>query len=141
MKTENNTSRFSAPFVKNSGVRDLTAAGTQIEAFGNIIKSYLLRAHPPARLEAGEAAALLGFHADDMPLLVRERLIAPLGNPSHNKRKYFALHEVEALGRDPERLAAATNAIYARNEEKAHDSCSQAVTIRSVRQNILIRIE
>jgi hypothetical protein len=141
MEVPSSMSRFGSPVEACGSARGSTAAGFHVETIGRIFKSYLLRAHPPARLEAGEAAELLGFHADDMPLLVREKLLTPLGNPANNKKKYFSLLDVEALGRDPERLAAATNAIYARNEEKTQDSCCQALRIRPVHPKWLIRFE
>ncbi len=102
-----------------------TATALQMETLGRFMERFLLRAHPPARLKASEAAELLGFHEDDMALLVRENLIEPLGEPAHNAVKYFALSDVEAMGRDGAALAAATKAIYVRNKGKSADSCSQ----------------
>jgi hypothetical protein len=72
---------------------------------------------------------------------VREKLISPLGNPANNKKKYFSLIEIEALGRDPVRLAAATDSIYARNAEKSQYSCSQAPTTRLEGQRYVIQIQ
>jgi len=66
-----------------------------------LVDRFLLRAHPPARLKASEAAELLGFHEDDMTVLVRQDLVGSLGEPAHNAVKYFALADVEALGRYP----------------------------------------
>ena len=101
------------------------ASALQLETLGRMVERFLLRSHPPARLKAAEAAELLGFHEDDMAILVREALIAPLGEPTHNAVKYFALADVEALGRCQERLSAATKAIYGRNRGKSRDECAQ----------------
>jgi hypothetical protein len=118
-------SRFSGNPTNPSYGLGNTASALQLETLGRLTERYLLRAHPPARLKASEAAELLGFHEDDMALLVRENLIEPLGNPAHNAVKYFALEHVEALGRDRGALSAATKAIYARNKVKSCGSCSQ----------------
>jgi hypothetical protein len=118
-------SRFSGNSIRSIRVMGTTATALQMETLGRFTERYLLRAHPPARLKASEAAELLGFHEDDMALLVRENLIEPLGEPTHNAVKYFALNDVEAMGRDGAALAAATKAIYARNKGKSADSCSQ----------------
>jgi hypothetical protein len=90
-----------------------------------LVERYLLRVHPPARIKASEAAELLGFHEDDMTVLVREELIEPLGEPAHNAVKYYALADVEELGRCHEKLSAATKAIYSRNKSKSHEVCAQ----------------
>ena len=101
------------------------ASALQLETLGRMVERFLLRSHPPARLKASEAAELLGFHEDDMAILVREALIAPLGEPTHNAVKYYALTDVEALGQCHERLSAATKAIYSRNKSKSHGVCAQ----------------
>jgi len=118
-------SRFSEDIIQPSLVAGNTASALQVEALGGFIRKYLLHAHPPARLEASEAAELLGFHEDDMSTLVREKLIAPLGQPVNNATKYFALADIEALGRSREGLSTATKAIYGRNKRKSCRGCSQ----------------
>ncbi len=102
-----------------------TAGALQLEGFARTVDRFLLRAHPPARLKASEAAELLGFHEDDMTVLVRQELISPLGDPAHNAVKYFALADVEAIGRCHESLSAATKAIYSRNKSKSHGVSGQ----------------
>lgn len=109
-----------------------TAGALQLEGFARMVDRFLLRAHPPARLKASEAAELLGFHEDDMTVLVRQDLICPLGDPVHNAVKYFALADVEALGRCHESLSAATKAIYGRNKSK-----SQGVSGPDAGDNVL----
>ena len=94
------------------------AAAQQGEIVAKQHDRFLNRAHPPARLSATDAAEILGFHEDDMSILGREKLLSPLGNPSHNSVKYFALVDVAALGGNVERLSMATEAIYQRNRCK-----------------------
>ena len=105
-----------------------TAGGLLLEKFGLMLDRYLLRAHPPARLKASEAADLLGFHEDDMTILVRQKLIEPLGEPAHNAVKYFALVDVEELGRVRDGLSVATNSIYGRNRGKSGEGSAQEVS-------------
>ena len=95
------------------------AAAQQVEIVAKQHDRFLNRAHPPARLSAAYAAEILGFHEDDMAILVREKLLSPLGNPSHNSVKYFALVDVAALGGNVDRLSMATEAIYQRNRAKS----------------------
>lgn len=120
-----NMSRFTGNVVQPILGNGTTASGLQLESFGRLVERYLLRAHPPARLKASEVAELLGFHEDDMTVLVREELIEPLGEPAHNAVKYYALADVEELGRCHEKLSAATKAIYSRNKSKSHGVCAQ----------------
>jgi hypothetical protein len=94
------------------------AAAQQVEIVAKQNDRFLNRAHPPARLSATDAAEILGFHEDDMVILIREKLLSPLGNPSHNSVKYFALVDVAALGGNVDRLSMATKAIYQRNRGK-----------------------
>jgi hypothetical protein len=94
------------------------AAAQQVEIVAKQSDRFLNRAHPPARLSATDAAEILGFHEDDMVILIREKLLSPLGNPSHNSVKYFALVDVAALGGNVDRLSMATKAIYQRNRGK-----------------------
>jgi hypothetical protein len=67
----------------------------------------------PGRLKAEEAAVILGFTSHDIPVLVAERLLKPLGNPAHNAVKYFASQDIQALAGDTEWLHRATKATYA----------------------------
>jgi hypothetical protein len=118
-------SLFSGNAVQSSIGTGTTAGALQLEVLGKLIERYLLRSHPPARLRASEAAELLGFHEDDIALLVRENLIEPLGDPTHNAVKYFALSDVEALGRGRDGLSSGTKAIYGRNKGKSSHVCAQ----------------
>ena len=95
------------------------AAAQQVEIVARQNDRFLNRAHSPARLSATDAAEILGFHEDDMSILVREKLLSPLGNPANNSTKYFALVDVAALGNNVDCLSMATAAIYQRNRCKA----------------------
>lgn len=66
----------------------------------------------PARVNAEEAAALLGMEPWDVPLLVKARLLKPLGRETaKNRVKYFSSVVIEKSGQDPKWLDAATTAI------------------------------
>jgi len=121
-------SRFSDKPIQSGVAIGGTAGGLLLEKFGRLFERYLLRAHPPARLKASEAADLLGFHEDDMTILVRQKLIEPLGEPAHNAVKYFALVDVEELGRVRDGLSVATNSIYGRNRGKSGEGSGQEVS-------------
>ena len=66
----------------------------------------------PARLDADQVAWLLNCQPHDIPVLVRARLLKPLGNPPPNARKLFAAEEVLELARDKAWLAKVSNAIH-----------------------------
>jgi len=65
-----------------------------------------------ARLTTQETASLLGFMASDIPILIREKYLKPLGNPTANAMKYFAAIEVLALAEDVSWLSRATRCVY-----------------------------
>jgi hypothetical protein len=62
---------------------------------------------------AEQAASLLGFMAHDIPILVKEGLLRPLGNPPGNAVKYFAASEIVQHADDQNWLSRATKALYA----------------------------
>ncbi len=62
----------------------------------------------PARLDAAQTAALLGFADHDIPVLVSSGLIRALANPSPGSPRFFAACEIQKLTEDPEFLARAT---------------------------------
>jgi hypothetical protein len=66
----------------------------------------------PARVDARRAAELIGVQEDHVSILVREKLLIPLGHPSPNATKYFATSELLALTSDRRWLSKATEAIY-----------------------------
>ena len=69
----------------------------------------------PARLNAEQSAQLLGFQAHDIPALIKEGLLKPLGGGPRNCVKYFAAVEIEEFSRDKKWLDGATKAISRRN--------------------------
>ena len=44
----------------------------------------------PGRIDSGIAAELLGFSEHDIPVLIRGKLLKPLGNSAPNCVKYFS---------------------------------------------------
>jgi hypothetical protein len=60
-------------------------------------KQYLSR---PGRLLAEEAAKEIGFKKHDIPILMKARLLKPLGNPPRNGVKHFAACQVGKLACD-----------------------------------------
>ena len=67
--------------------------------------------HLPARLSSQESAALLGFPESAISILVREKLLKPLGSGPKNTVKYFARIDIERLAVDGKWLDKATRAI------------------------------
>lgn len=66
----------------------------------------------PGRVNSEQAAALLGMEPWDIPLLVKARLLKPLGRETtKNRVKYFPSAVVEKCGQDSKWLDAATSAI------------------------------
>ena len=63
----------------------------------------------PARLTAEEAAWYLGFASHDIPILVANGMLKPLGHPADNAVKFFALAAVELLRGDVKWLSRATD--------------------------------
>ena len=76
----------------------------------------------PARLDFTQAAALLGFREHDIPILVRARLLKPLGNPAANCVKYFSSVELEKLANEEAWLARATKAVNDHWRKKNHSA-------------------
>ncbi len=62
----------------------------------NLLKSGRL----PARLNTSQVSALIGFQPHDIPVLVCQKLLRPLGKPAPSAIKYFAANEIEQLAKD-----------------------------------------
>jgi len=85
----------------------------------NELRDLLNLRHLPARLNAAQAAALLGFQEHDLPLLVRADLLKPLNRVrrrdgdqrGENTVKMFALVEVLRFRDDAAWLGRATRAL------------------------------
>lgn len=65
----------------------------------------------PARLKVEEAAWLLGFAQHDIPILMSQGLLKPLGHPPDTGVKYFSAASLEELRRDEKWLARASDSI------------------------------
>lgn len=81
----------------------------------------------PARLTAEEAGWYLGFASHDIPILVANGLLKPLGHPADNSVKFFALGTLESLRTDIRWLTRATDTMFdhwrkknARKTEELH---------------------
>jgi hypothetical protein len=72
----------------------------------------------PARLLASQTAAVLGFAEENIPVLVKARLLFPLGKPTKNAVKFFATNEVLKLAEDHVWLGKATSVIYRHCQEQ-----------------------
>ncbi len=82
----------------------------------------------PAHLNVEQTAAVLGFQPHDIPSLVSEGLLTPLGRTKKGKNttKYFSMVEVLERRADPRWLSRATDAAYERflRGRRAEDSRS-----------------
>jgi hypothetical protein len=74
-------------------------------------EQFLNLANFPARVSAEQAGWILGFSAQEIPILVAEGILKPLGRPARNGPKYFATAELEELRRDRKWLVKASDAI------------------------------
>jgi len=62
----------------------------------------------PARLTVEEAAVLLGFHSQAIAVLVKAKMLEPLGGYSRGAQQMFATVELHRLHDDLKWLAKAT---------------------------------
>jgi hypothetical protein len=65
----------------------------------------------PARLNVDHVAALLGCRPHDVPVLVKQKILTPLGKAPPNAVKYFATCELEQLSLDVKWLDSVTKAL------------------------------
>lgn len=65
----------------------------------------------PGRLTAEQVAKILGFAVHDIPVLVKHRMLTPLGQPAQRSTKYFAAVEVFKCASDPKWLSKATKVV------------------------------
>jgi hypothetical protein len=86
----------------------------------------------PGRINAEQTAVLLGFAAWDIPLLVKAKLLEPLGNgDAKNCVKYFAAVIVAENASDPKWLDKATKAISRREPSNRSGKLSGKVETAS----------
>jgi hypothetical protein len=71
----------------------------------------LAEAGKPARLDYRGAAELLGFQEHDIPVLVLNGLLKPLGSPGQNNHKFFSTIQLLRLAADPGWLDRATKTV------------------------------
>ena len=76
----------------------------------------------PARMKADEAAWYLGFSAHEIPILISDGLLKPLGRPPANGVKYFSTVSLDEMRRDVKWLGRASDCVVqywkTRNEKK-----------------------
>lgn len=65
----------------------------------------------PARLNVEETAWYLGFAPHDIPVLVANGLLKPLGHPVQSTVRFFALVDLDERRNDVKWLARATDAM------------------------------
>ena len=86
------------------------------------VKEFLSVLHLPGRSSAWQTAALLGMEVQHIPVLVKARLLRPLGNPPPNAPKYFLTARVLQLANDENWMSRASDALVAhwakRNSKK-----------------------
>ncbi|HEX3855729.1 MAG TPA: hypothetical protein VHY30_00355 [Verrucomicrobiae bacterium] len=94
-----------------------------------------LKTHP-ARLKVEEAAWFLGFSPHEIPLLVSDGILKPLGHPVQNAPKFFALAALDELRRDIKWLNKASEAICQHWRDKKRPNRG---TSSPGRNNLLLR--
>jgi len=65
----------------------------------------------PARLDVQQTAELLGFMQHEIAVLMKARLLKPLGEPAPNGHKYFSSVEILNLAQDCQWLDKATKIV------------------------------
>lgn len=71
-----------------------------------------LSGQPPARLNAEQVAFFINCAPHDIPVLVRAKLLKPLGNPPLCAVKFFATQRILELVKSEAWLARVTAALY-----------------------------
>jgi hypothetical protein len=74
----------------------------------------------PARLNAAQAAWYLGFSPHEIPILVTQGLLKPLGRPARNAPKFFASATLEEFRRDVKWLGKACDSISEHWKHRNH---------------------
>jgi hypothetical protein len=101
--------------------KDLTRGGLAVPKLSMKDNEHLRYA---GRMSSEEAALALGFKAHDVPILVREGLMRPLGDPPANATKYFAATYIQRLAVNESWLAKATkclNAYWTKHNKERRD--------------------
>ncbi len=83
------------------------------------------------RIDACQTARILGFPDSDIPVLIRARLLRPLGNPGPTAPRFFSATEIRALAASREFLDKAQRAVsqnwQQRNRRRTHRSLRTSV--------------
>ena len=97
-----------------TGAANFRKAGSgKIELIPAHVRELLNLRRLPAMLTSAQTAALLDCGGEhNIPVLVRARLLKPLGNPPPNAVKYFATVEVLELAADVKQLSQIRDAVY-----------------------------
>jgi hypothetical protein len=82
----------------------------------------------PARLTQEQTAWALGFTVHDVPVLVANGLLKPLGRPPPNGQKFFAAALLRELKTDRKWLARATDSVHERWRHKNQRPPQRATT-------------
>jgi hypothetical protein len=72
----------------------------------------------PARLDVCQVALLLGFQEYEICILMRVKLLRPLGAPKQNGHKFFCSTEILQLATDRDWLDKATRTVTKCVQEK-----------------------
>lgn len=87
------------------------AANARMNPLNDNLKDFLNLTTYPARLTKEQTAAYLGFEPDQITVLIKNRLLKPLGRPAPTGDKFFAKIELDKLKTDKEWLSKATLAV------------------------------
>ena len=70
------------------------------------------------RIDVRQAARITGFAETDMPVLIRGRLLRPLGNPGPTAPRFFSAVEVRELAASRDWLDKAQRAVSQHNQRR-----------------------
>ena len=97
---------------------DADKHASALYVLNNDLKAILNLNRLPARLNAAQTAACLGFKPHDIPVLAAREFLKPLGKPMSNSDKYYARSKVLERADDEEWLSLATEALSQHWEDK-----------------------
>lgn len=87
------------------------AGNTRMNPLNDNLKDFLNLTTYPARLTKEQTAAYLGFEPDQVTVLIKNKLLKPLGRPALTGDKFFAKVELDKLKTDKDWLSKATLAV------------------------------
>lgn len=92
---------------------------TNLHANPNSPSNILNLRRLPGRLNAEQAAALIGVAAEMIPILTKAGHLKPLGRPDQQAVKYFSARELLGLIEERKWLDKMSACIYAHHRNKA----------------------